>query len=332
VIDEPTSPTETGPSACPFVAFEDDRDHRSSSPDYRHRCFAATEPEPRAFPHQERYCLSAGFAGCPVFLDWARQEAAAVRADHPVTPAAVAASAGAAAVAGAAALPAGAVDASAPAFLASRTRPAGDLTAVPADRRTLEAGATLWTYDTEMRRSNTPAAPPPPSSLGAPAVAMARRGPSHPGWENPPRLENFPRLRSRDERRANEPLLVAAVGVALIMVALVLFPILTSPRSGGGLGNGGGSTPAALDTGAIATPTEEPSPTATPAATLPDGWFLYRVLPGDYIAKIAQKFNLQVWEVELANPQITNFDYLQVGWSLKIPPPNLLTPPPSLGP
>jgi hypothetical protein len=307
------------------VAFGDDRDHRSSSPDYRHRCFAAAEPEPRAFPHQERYCLSADFPGCPVFLDWARQEAAAVKVGADSTPAGVAV---AAAAGTAAALDA--EDETAPAFLASRTRPAGDLV-TPADRRAVEAGATLWTYDTENRRSRVPAAPPPPSSLGAPAVAMARRGPSHPGWENPPRLENFPRLRSRDERRANEPLLVAAIGIALIMVALIVFPILMTPRGGGSLGGGGG-TQAPIASGPTDSPTPAGSPTPTPTPTLPDGFFSYRVLPGDYIAKIATKFNLQVWEVEVANPQVTNYNYLQVGQVLMIPPPNLLTQPPSTKP
>ncbi|HEX7490584.1 MAG TPA: hypothetical protein VF337_02645, partial [Candidatus Limnocylindrales bacterium] len=73
MIDDPMELSDGGPSACPFVAFEDDRDHRSSRADHRHRCFAAPEPEPRAFPHQETYCLTAGFAGCPIFLDWARQ-------------------------------------------------------------------------------------------------------------------------------------------------------------------------------------------------------------------------------------------------------------------
>jgi hypothetical protein len=160
---------------------------------------------------------------------------------------------------------------------------------------------------------------------------MARRGPSHPGWENPPRLENFPRLRSRDERRANEPLLVAAIGIALIMVALIVFPILMTPRGGGSLGGGGG-TQAPIASGPTDSPTPAGSPTPTPTPTLPDGFFSYRVLPGDYIAKIATKFNLQVWEVEVANPQVTNYNYLQVGQVLMIPPPNLLTQPPSTKP
>jgi nucleoid-associated protein YgaU len=73
--------TDRGPAAdpglaCPFVAFEDDRDSRSTRPDHRHRCFAELRPAPRAMAHQEAYCLSAGFAACPTFLDWARREAA----------------------------------------------------------------------------------------------------------------------------------------------------------------------------------------------------------------------------------------------------------------
>jgi hypothetical protein len=62
--------------ACPFVAFADDRDSRSTRPDHRHRCYAEARPAPRATAHQEAYCLAAGFARCPTFVDWARREAA----------------------------------------------------------------------------------------------------------------------------------------------------------------------------------------------------------------------------------------------------------------
>ena len=75
-------PTEGAP-ACPFVAFEDDRDGRSTAPDHRHRCFAEPRPAPRALAHQEAYCLSSAFAICPTFQDWARREAAAARLDPP---------------------------------------------------------------------------------------------------------------------------------------------------------------------------------------------------------------------------------------------------------
>ena len=65
-----------GSSACPFVAFEDDRDARADQPDHRHRCFAEAQPAPRALAHQEAYCLSSAFPVCPTFQDWARREAA----------------------------------------------------------------------------------------------------------------------------------------------------------------------------------------------------------------------------------------------------------------
>ena len=68
-----------GAPACPFVAFGDDREARSTSPDHRHRCFAETPPAPRAVAHQEAYCLSSAFPVCPTFQDWARREAAQAR-------------------------------------------------------------------------------------------------------------------------------------------------------------------------------------------------------------------------------------------------------------
>ncbi len=76
-----------GAPACPFVAFGDDRDGRSTSPDHRHRCFAESPPAPRALAHQEAYCLSSAFPVCPVFQDWARREAAHARGggDRPET-------------------------------------------------------------------------------------------------------------------------------------------------------------------------------------------------------------------------------------------------------
>jgi LysM repeat protein len=73
------SPGVEGPPACPFIAFEDERDERSSSPDHRHRCYAEVRPAPRALAHQEAYCLSSAFPVCPTFQDWARREAAQAR-------------------------------------------------------------------------------------------------------------------------------------------------------------------------------------------------------------------------------------------------------------
>jgi LysM repeat protein len=69
-------PSADGSPACPFVAFEDDRDERADRPDHRHRCFAEAVPAPRALAHQEAYCLSSAFPVCPTFQEWARREAA----------------------------------------------------------------------------------------------------------------------------------------------------------------------------------------------------------------------------------------------------------------
>lgn len=74
-------PIVDGAPACPFVAFEDDRDERATSPDHRHRCYAELRPAPRALAHQEAYCLSSAFPVCPTFQDWARREAARARAE-----------------------------------------------------------------------------------------------------------------------------------------------------------------------------------------------------------------------------------------------------------
>src|SRR5215210_6919757 len=74
-------PIVDGAPACPFVAFEDDRDERAASPDHRHRCYAEADPAPRALAHQEAYCLSSAFPVCPTFQDWARREAARSRTE-----------------------------------------------------------------------------------------------------------------------------------------------------------------------------------------------------------------------------------------------------------
>jgi hypothetical protein len=76
-------PIVDGAPACPFVAFEDDRDARAAIPDHRHRCYAEARPAPRALAHQEAYCLASAFPVCPTFQDWARREAAHSRAEGP---------------------------------------------------------------------------------------------------------------------------------------------------------------------------------------------------------------------------------------------------------
>jgi hypothetical protein len=78
-VTDPGLPFAGGAPACPFVAFDHDRDERATSPDHRHRCYAETPPAPRALAHQEAYCLASAFPVCPTFQDWARREAARTR-------------------------------------------------------------------------------------------------------------------------------------------------------------------------------------------------------------------------------------------------------------
>jgi LysM repeat protein len=142
-------PIVDGAQACPFVAFENDRDERATSPDPRHRCYAEERPAPRAIAHQEAYCLASTFPACPTFQDWARREAAHARAggggaepsgrddeqrreaprDWPASPqwgAGAAAGAGAGAAADAGMYDEDdAEDEGAPGFLASRSAAAG---------------------------------------------------------------------------------------------------------------------------------------------------------------------------------------------------------------
>jgi LysM repeat protein len=318
VIEETPTPLEGGPSACPFIAFEEDRDHRSSVPDHRHRCFAAAEPEPRAFPHQERYCLAPAFPQCPVFLDWARQEAAGVK--QPSTASATATTVGAEEGG-----PAAGTEEAAPAFLAGRSRPAAAAAGATSAPRSGEASASLWSYEDERKHSSSPPAPTAPSSLGAPAVAMARRGPSHPGWENPPRLENFPRLRSRDARRANQPLLLAAIGVSVLMVALIMIPII-SQKGTTGIAQSPTAGMSQNPSGQSASASQSNGPSPSPSS----GFLRYQIKPGETLFKIALDNGLQVWEIQLANPGVLdNPNYIQAGQWIYLPPAGLLTHPPA---
>jgi LysM repeat protein len=318
VIEETSAPFDGGPSACPFVAFEEDRDHRSSVPDSRHRCFAAAEPEPRAFPHQERYCLAADFPRCPIFLDWARQEAAGVT--KPGAASTTGTTVGPEVVDMAAAGVAG-EEGVTPAFLAGRSRLAPGAATAATASRSAEAGANLWSYEGETKRSSSPPAPVAPSSLGTPAVAMARRGPSHPGWENPPRLESFPRLRSRDDRRANQPLLLVAVAISIFFVALIALPIILSQKGPTAVGSPGSLPPAS---GASQT-NSSPNPSASqPATPVPSGACpgqIHPVKSGDSLALIAQNNGLQLWEIIAANPSVApRPDHLEIGWRICVPP------------
>lgn len=74
------------------------------------------------------------------------------------------------------------------------------------------------------------------------------------------------------------------------------------------------------------------SPTAASSPQPNPTYLEYETLPSDTLPAIAARFGLQVWELELANPQIKATDTLKVGTVINIPPTGLLTPPPSPGP
>jgi LysM repeat protein len=319
--DENVTSFREGHAACPFVAFEDDRDHRSESPDYRHRCFATPEPEPRALPHQERFCLSAGFAACPIFLDWARAEAAGV-----TDRSAAATGAGSGQAAAGPSRPQPKAATQTPAFLASgRTTPAES---TPRTAHSADPGSGLWGFEGAPRRTVSPSQAPAkvstPSS-STPAYSMARRGPTRPDWENPPRFDNFPRLRARSDRNSNQPLLLAALAVAAVLVGLIVVPELTSNS-----GAGPTASVSMLPSGVTPTPDVTPSPTAEATPTFQ----IYTVRSGDTISKIADNFGITPELLLAANPTVTNPNKIIVGQKLFIPwqqwiPP---TPTPSITP
>jgi LysM repeat protein len=157
---------------------------------------------------------------------------------------------------------------------------------------------------------------------------MARRGPSHPGWENPPRLENFPRLRSREDRHTNQLLLYAAIGVSILMVALIMIPIipiLTSQKGSTGAASqspGASASQSAAIASALASGSSQPGPGSSA------GYLRHIVKPNENLFTIAFQNGLKVCEVQMANPgQLDNPDYIQVGQVILLPPAGLLTCP-----
>jgi hypothetical protein len=143
--------------ACPFVAFVDERDERSTVPDHRHRCYAEEVPAPRALAHQEAYCLSSSFPVCPTFQDWARREAAQAR-DVP----------GGASLAGGSTV-AGAGAAAFPETVVGRD----DDDLAGGERRRDWAAPPAWRREDDDVGGEAPAFIPPVTTLGGSAAATA---------------------------------------------------------------------------------------------------------------------------------------------------------------
>lgn len=161
-----------GSPACPFIAYEDERDERSTEPDHAHRCYAEVRPAPRALAHQEAYCLSSAFPVCPTFQAWARREAAQARSAAAASSAASASAASAGSTAGSA---------------GSAAAAASDVPSVPAGRVDDPPDVHGASYDeadddVELDPDGLPArrnpprdwAAPPPWATGAAGAAAAR--------------------------------------------------------------------------------------------------------------------------------------------------------------
>jgi LysM repeat protein len=192
------------------------------------------------------------------------------------------------------------------------------------------------------------AAPAPsvlPPFFKIPNGSAARRGPSYPAWEKPPTPYDFPRLRGREVRKpmwVMWPPIFAAIGVAVVLFALVVLPALmghggnaavaspsASSAAGHFIGPSGGSVGPASNvgsggSGSVASPSivSNGSPGPQPS------YQQYEVQAGDTATRIAKRFGLKTWELLLANPDLADPNNLRIGSALNIPQPGQLTPPP----
>jgi nucleoid-associated protein YgaU len=349
-----------GPSVCPFVALESDRDRRLDEPDHRHRCYAVPTPEPRAIAHQEAYCLSPGFTLCPIFQDWARRAAA-----NPIATAqpAAASMVGEPEQLGAFDSPAGAPSDAAGAA-SSKAEPVSQY-ARPQVPPPDPAPPPEPPRPTQIERiASTPEPTHPSDPAPLPAFLASRERASAPPPPQPPSASSptpadvsVPRVRptSREERAAQREALIppwdreerfnppmagrgrigrgegsdivgrmTTILAVLALLSLALLLLVFAPNFLGG-GSPSSSTPvgrASATPGATQPPaTATPLPAATPQT--------YTIKAGDSLFGIASRFGLTLEQLQAANPQITNPNLIQVGDVIVIPPPNAGVPPAS---
>lgn len=193
-----------------------------------------------------------------------------------------------------------------------------------------------------VRRPELPARPrtgmgawqpptPPLPPLRVPPGSLNRNVPSHPAWEKPPSPYNYPRLRGQAKRQTMKPLIFSAIGVALILVAVVAFPAFLGRGKNAQVVTGSSSPGASvsnqpLQSATPSQPVDSSGGTPAPVASFQQ----YKVQTGDSVPRIAVKFHLQRWELLLANPQLTPPDYVvRLNTYLNIPLPGQLTQPPA---
>jgi hypothetical protein len=346
-------PIVDGAPACPFVAFDDDRDERAGGPDHQHRCYAETPPAPRALAHQEAYCLSSAFPVCPTFQDWAKREAARARTDAgppPVTDAATAA-------AGSQRNPPRNW-AAPPPWLGGEPAPEGSLWAEDdeppvgrglsgsyADRVASDSAGPGEANDDAAYPAATPAASPAserprtPISDPRPSAASYRGGGTDADDADDAPPAGAPRTRHRERDLPSGPapewerakpleayptlrsrrlsdISVPPILVAVVALALSAAVLFALP---GLLGFGNpGAGASASPTTPVRTATPSFGPTAVPQATP----VVYVVKEGDTLSRIAGRFGITLADLIAANADtLPDPDKLAIGDQLIIPVP-----------
>lgn len=194
-----------------------------------------------------------------------------------------------------------------------------------------------------------PSTPPPPAFLanrepprappqqpysqaeGAQFTERVKREDVVPSWEIDGRYGAQVSEPGNNDRFGNVITAIAVVAILAIGVAGVIFlpgllaggdpartavPSVAIPTSAPATQTAVPATAAPTDA-----PTAEPTvaPTATPSAAPQASPLLYRVQPGDNIARIARRENTTVAEILAANPRIEDPNHIQVGQVIVIP-------------
>jgi LysM repeat protein len=183
--------------------------------------------------------------------------------------------------------------------------------------------------------SPAPAPTAPLPFYKVPSGSETRRGPSYPSWEKPPTPYNYPRLRGREVRKpmwAIWPPILAAIGVALVLVVMVVLPALLGHGGKTAVGSPSPSTAASQSIRPSFIPSASPSSVGSAVIGSPApnaSYEQYKVKAGDTITRIAKDKGLKSWELLLANPGLAaNPNSLKIGLTINIPLPGQLTPPP----
>ena len=335
-----------GPTVCPFVALESDRDRRLAQPDHRHRCYAEPTPAPRAIAHQEAYCLSPGFTLCPIFQDWAKRAAASPISsgspaaaagepgptgepeqlavfDAPLAPSVEPAPPYSRAGASAAAPPPQAPPRQIERIPSSPERPPVEPAPLP---------AFLASRERRSATSEPPASYPSSDADDAPQrfrprptdERSARREAVVPSWDREERFNPPTAGRARIGRGEGLDIVgrMTTILAVLALLSLALLLLVFAPGFLGGSPNSsapvGGASATPGQTAAPATST--PAPVASPQT--------YTIRAGDNLFRIASQFGLTIEQLQAANPQITNPNLIQAGQVIVIPPADFGLPTP----